>query len=171
MWGLVYFRGYNKLHMDDKKRLYSKYFSLQTAAMTNKMRLDKKKKYCGVHIRRGDLSNVYTSYYPQVSKDYFLHAIDFVLKEYNVDEFLLFSDDTQWVKTNIISDVTAPCHVVERNKGYEDLMLLAQCDIIVASQGSFGPAAALINSHCELLVRNVKVTEKSIYAKREVYIA
>ena len=40
---------------------------------------------------------------------------------------------------------------MRENKAWEDLWLLAQCPIIVASQGSFGKFAARLNSKAVLI--------------------
>lgn len=165
----VYFKGYNHLEEQDKIRLYHKYFNIRFAQMTEKMHLEEKR-YCGVHVRRGDLASVTNiAVYPQMADGYFIRAIDYVLKHEKIDEFLLFSEDAQWLRENILPNTTAKCRIMEGNKGYEDLMLLAQCQVIVASQGSFGPTAALINQNCELLIRNTSVAEYP-YASRELFI-
>ena len=36
--------------------------------------------------------------------------------------------------------------------GHEDLLLAAQCDVIIGSQGTMGRMAALLNSDCELIL-------------------
>lgn len=167
----VYFKGYCGISQDDKCRIYHQNFSINKGAMTKQMQLDNSKQYCGVHVRRGDLANISIKFYPQVIDGYFLRAIDYVLQHEHVDEFLLFSDDPQWVREHILPKVSAPCRILEGNKGYEDLMLLAQCDVIISSQGSFGKTAALINQHCRLLIKNVEASNPSIYAEKEVYIA
>lgn len=166
----VYFRGYHKLHKTDKVRLMRKNFAIDNAARTPNMQLDSTKRYCGVHVRRGDLANVSLYYYPQVSDGYFMRAIEYVQKNERVDEFLFFSDDPDWVRENILPNMTSPCHMVEGNKGYEDLILLAQCPIIIASQGSFGRVAGLINHHCELFISNFSVENMTHLAKRLVQI-
>ncbi len=165
----VYFTGYNRLPEQVKIHLYRNYFSYDAAYKTDKMILDGRKRYCGVHVRRGDLASVSTSYYPQVTDGYFLRAIKYVQEHCNVDEFLLFSEDSQWLRNNIIPNVNTRCQIMEGNTALEDLMLLAQCQIIIASQGSFGPTAALINQKCELLIRNGRVSDIP-YAQRELQI-
>ncbi len=165
----IYFNGYNKLTEQEKIRLFRKYFTIQTAALTPKMNIDANKRYCGVHARRGDLKNISTPFYPQVKDGYFIRAIEYVDANVHIDEFFLFSDDTQWLIDNILPYVKVKCRIMEGNRAYEDLMLLAQCQIIIASQGSFGATAALINPNCEILIRNVEVS-KLPYAQNEIQI-
>jgi hypothetical protein len=147
-----------------------KHFSLDNASWTPQMELDPKKRYCGVHIRRGDLANVSLTHYPQVADGYFMRAIEYVQTNEKSDEFLLFSDDPQWVRENILPNVTSPCRIVEGNNGYEDLILLAQCSMIVASQGSFGRVAAIINPKCELYISNFSVEKSTHLANRVLQI-
>ena len=165
----VYLGGYRRLPNDEKIRLYRKNFSLRTAAKTEKIYLDNSLKYCGVHVRRGDLTNINLPDYPQVAEGYFLRAIKYVQQHECVDEFLLFSEDPQWLRDNILPNVSVKCRIMEGNTAIEDLILLAQCQIIIASQGSFGPTAALLNPCCKLLVRNVQVSCPP-FAQREVQI-
>lgn len=166
----VYFRGYHNLHEEDKIRIMRKNFAIDNAARTPNMQLDSTKRYCGVHIRRGDLANVSLYYYPQVQEGYFLRAIKYVQIHERVDEYLLFSDDPKWVKDNILPNVTSQCRVIEGNKGYEDLILLSQCPIIIASQGSFGRVASLINHQSELFISNFPVEKETYLANRVLQI-
>ena len=152
----VYFRGYNNLHIQEYLRLYHKNFSIGTALLTQNTKLPKDKIYSGVHVRRGDLANVSNARYTQPNDGYFLRAIEYVQQHAQIDEYLLFSEDSQWLKQNIVPHVSVPCRVMENNRGYEDLILLAQCEVIISSQGSFGMTAALINGQCSLFVANEK---------------
>lgn len=165
----VYFSGYNHLCLEDKIRLIRSYFSINTAEVSDRMCLNKEKRYCGVHVRRGDLANISIQYYDQVAEGYFIRAIHYVQEHERVDEYLLFSEDSQWLRDNILPYVNVKCRIVEGNKGYEDLALLAQCQIIISSQGSFGVTAALMNPDCELLIRNTQIASIP-YAKREIQI-
>lgn len=165
----VYFFSYSGISFGDMHRIFSKFFQYDLAVKTVKMKLDNTKRYCGVHVRRGDLTNIALPAYPRVADGYFIRAIEYVQKHEIINEFLLFSEDSQWLRDNILPNVSVPCRIIEGNTGYEDLMLLAQCQIVIASQGSFGPTAALINPNCELLIRNKKPT-KDLHAKRELYI-
>lgn len=150
----IYFNGYNWLEPQEKERLYREWFSLKNVTRTDKMGLQSGLKYCGVHVRRGDLANVSLDTYPQVSEGYFLHAINYVQSTTTVDKFLFFSDDPRWVKDNILPYVSENYDIMIGNKGYEDLILLSQCDVIISSQGSFGYTAALINGKCSLFIAN-----------------
>lgn len=116
---------------------------------------------CGVHIRRGDLSNNDNPYYGVFSEEYLLKAIDFVKNKDEEAKFYVFSDDLDWVKTCFVSKCSVPLSVVEGNTGGEDLILLANCKYIVASQGTAGRLAALINGESLLLMNDGDPHNKS----------
>ena len=165
----VYFKGYYILSPKERIRIYRQFFSIETAHKNQRMLLENGKRYCGVHVRRGDLANISIPYYQQVTEGYFLRAIKYVQENTAIDEYLLFSEDPQWLRENILPNVNVKCRIMEGNKGYEDLILLAQCQIIISSQGSFGPTAALLNPNCELLIRNTKTSDIP-YARMELQI-
>lgn len=109
---------------------------------------------CGIHIRRGDLSNNDNPYYGVFSEEFLLKAIDFVKSMDENVKFYVFSDDVGWVKICFESKCSVPLCVVEGNTGGEDLILLANCRYIVASQGTAGRLAALINGESLLLMND-----------------
>ncbi len=104
-------------------------------------------KSVAVHIRRGDLANYEDEWYKTVPSSYFFNAISYVEQNFNNVHLYFFSDDLDWVKENICPSVMSPYTLVSGNKAYEDLILISQCDVVIASQGSFGPYGARLNGH------------------------
>lgn len=146
----IYLKGYLGVKWEALENPYKRYFTLSTMKA---IKLEQSKFiYCGIHVRRGDLANVSLPYYGIVSDGYFLRAIDYVQANYKDVKFLFFSDELEWVEQNITPKIHAPFELMKGNKAYEDLGLLAQCPIIVASQGSFGKMAARINPNATLIM-------------------
>lgn len=148
----IYLTGYIGVKWDASEDPYKTYFTLSAMNVPLKIIEDRNYTYCGIHVRRGDLANVILQDYGTVSEGYFLRAIDYVLANYKNVKFLFFSDGLDWVEQNITPFVHAPFELMKGNKAYEDLGLLAQCPIIIASQGSFGKMAARINPDATLIM-------------------
>ena len=107
--------------------------------------------HCGVHVRRGDLS-IPRPEYGMVTKDYFPNAIEYVKDHYPHVRFHFFSDEMDWVEQNILPRVDIRYDLIKGNKAWQDLALLSKCDIIIASQGSFGRMAAQLRAHAEIIL-------------------
>lgn len=107
---------------------------------------------CGIHFRRGDLSNNNNPYYGVFSENYLLRAMDYVKSMDGEVEFYAFSDDLEWVKTVFVKKCGYPIVLMDGNSGCEDLILLANCKYIIASQGTAGRLAALINGNSLLIM-------------------
>lgn len=107
---------------------------------------------CAVHIRRGDLANRNLGGYEMVSDEYFFKAIDDVVEKYKNVKFFFFSDEPEYVLENICPRIRQHYHLMQGNKAWVDLALIAECDVVIASQGSFGTMAARLNGHSDLYV-------------------
>ena len=107
---------------------------------------------CAVHVRRGDLTghNELISY-KMVPVEYFFNAIKYVQKKYGRVKLHFFSDELDWVETNICPYIKASYELVSGHKGYEDLSLIARCPVIISSQGSFGRIGSMLNESSELI--------------------
>ncbi|TLD83151.1 alpha-1,2-fucosyltransferase [Helicobacter trogontum] len=120
-------------------------------------------KSCGIHVRRGDLSQNHVVYGEPTSSIYFQRVIQLVSQMDPESIYYLFSDDTAWVRENIAPLLEGKrfkiCDINTPEQGYLDLYLLSRCQVIVASQGSLGVYAKMLSPHNALLisprVRNV----------------
>ena len=108
---------------------------------------------CGIHIRRGDLANNDNPYYGVFSEEYLIEAMDYVKRIDDEVKFYAFSDDLVWVKTVFMEKCGYPIRMMEGNSGGEDLILLANCMYIIASQGTAGRLAALIGGDGMLIMK------------------
>lgn len=113
---------------------------------------------CAVHVRRGDLVNRSAEFYEAnpwykpMPEEYFVNTIQYVKRHYPNVQFYFFSDEMDWVEKNLCSQIDVPCHLVCDNKAYVDLALIAECDVVIGSQGSFGKMGARLNGHSDLLI-------------------
>lgn len=146
----IYFTGWYKLSDEEWvpqfKQIFSKWFAMETKTT---------RRGCSVHVRRGDLSHQWCPYYGYCDTEYFINAIEYVYQKYENCVFYFYSDEPDWVKENICTRLTVTYEVVESNvNAYKDLFEIASRSVIIASQGSFGKFAALLNPNAELIIQN-----------------
>lgn len=154
----VYLDGYWDLPHETRKRLFNAVFKIESIAkINNSIEFGH---YCGVHVRRGDLAKGDNIIYGGVTDGYFIRAIEYVRSHYPQFEFLFFSDEPDWVEKNIISKIDVIFKIIRGNKAWEDLRLLSLCEIIIASQGSFGKVAAQLNPKALLIICDNKYANK-----------
>ncbi|HFS5119894.1 TPA: alpha-1,2-fucosyltransferase [Campylobacter jejuni] len=116
----------------------------------------KRNRSCGVHVRRGDLSQEHVVYGKPTSVDYFFKCINIVRSMYSDVKFYFFSDDNKWVKDNIAPHIENLdyfiCDINTPEKGYLDLYFLSLCKIIIGSHGSMGLGAKLLSQEETLFI-------------------
>ena len=151
----IYLNGYWDLPLEDYKRLFTQLFDLRKAATPEGLKGERGfasfEHTVGIHVRRGDLAKGDNPVYGGVTDGYFLRAIDFCNQHFAPAKYLFFSDEPDWVEQNICPHLTQPHEIIRGNKAWEDLRLLSQCPVIVASQGSFGKVAAALNPDAVLI--------------------
>lgn len=157
----IYLGGYYHLYPTiEYKNLFNECFDKKIRCATSHIILSSPNDgtNCAVHVRRGDLVNKDEAFYKanpwykQIPDAYFFETIKFVSRHYPNAHYYFFSDEPDWVEKNIIPNVDAPCELIQGNKAYEDLLLISECDVVIASQGSFGTTAARLNGHSDLYI-------------------
>ncbi len=108
-----------------------------------------------LHIRRGDIAANPTSLavHGLCSLDYYRKAIEYVASKLAKPEFIIFSDDMDWVRENL--HVGYPCHYVNHNKGLEsfnDMRLMSLCHHHIIANSSFSWWGAWLNPSQEKIV-------------------
>lgn len=153
----TYFGGYFDMKPEDIKELFTRCYNKETMKLPD-MHLPgnqssgEKVTNVAVHVRRGDLANREDQWYKKVPDSYFFNAVDYVKDNFRNVRLFLFSDEPEWVEKNLCPHFTATLyHIVRGNKAYEDLYLISLCDVVIASQGSFGVWGARLNGHSTLI--------------------
>ncbi len=147
----MYLHGWWDFTPEEHRRMFFQYYHISSAAVPVRFKESQFDNTVGIHVRRGDLAKGDNPYYGGVSNGYFLRAIDFCNKQFNPQKYIFFSDEPDWVEQNICNHLNQPYEIMRGNKAWEDLWLLAQCPVIVASQGSFGSCAAKLNPNAVLI--------------------
>jgi len=108
----------------------------------------------GLHIRRGDyVSDKLTSWYHGgCTLEYYQKAIEIVRKRFGTVTLFIFSDDIEWAKENLKTDL--PMVFVSRPAiaDYEELLLMSQCQHQIIANSSFSWWAAWLNPAAEKMV-------------------
>ena len=112
-----------------------------------------------IHVRRGDyISN------PKVNKmhgvlslEYYKRAIAHINNEVQNALFILFSDDSDWVKGHLAKNLLPNNNyiVIDHNKGdgsYNDMRLMSLCSHNIIANSTFSWWGAWLNQHKEKIV-------------------
>lgn len=128
-------------------------------------------KRCAIHVRRGDLASGDNPWYGGVRDDYFLKAIEKVEKMHPGTKYFFFSDEIDYVEHAIVPSLSVDYKLMRGGyAAYEDLLLISSCDIIVASQGSFGKYAAMLNKDSMLILEDNKYAQQWIIRKNKTIL-
>jgi hypothetical protein len=120
-----------------------------------------------LHVRRGDyVSNPLTSeVHGTCSIEYYRHAVDLIAEQCYQPHFYIFSDDQEWVKSNLV--FSFPTTYIDKNSGessFEDLRLMSLCKHNVIANSSFSWWGAWLNSNPGKIV----VGPKSWFRKQNI---
>ena len=96
-----------------------------------KLRLEGKKT-SSVHIRRGDYIGNHV--HEVCDLNYYNNAISYMKNHFQVEKFLIFSDDIEWCKNNFKGP---EFYFSENEIDIEDLFLMTLCDNHIISNSSF----------------------------------
>lgn len=104
-----------------------------------------------IHVRRGDMAK-----WP-IKTEFFINAINYIRTKHSDAHFYFFSDEIEFVKTDIIPKLSSDIKikVVDINKsdaGYMDLLLIAACQHQICSQGTAGKYGAYMNLNKDKIV-------------------
>lgn len=101
-----------------------------------------------VHIRRGDyrtLNNV-------LPITYYNHAIDLIEKKLDNPYYVVFTDDIEWTRNNIL--LPEKCYYVsdEKLQDYEELWVMTRCKHNIIANSTFSWWGAWLNSNEDKIV-------------------
>lgn len=153
----TYFGGYFDMKPEDIKELFAHCYNKEKMKapdvhLPGNQSSGEKFTNVAVHVRRGDLANREDQWYKKVPDSYFFNAVDYVKDNFRNVRLFLFSDEPEWVENNLCPHfIETPYHIVRGNKAYEDLYLISLCDVVIASQGSFGLWGARLNGKSTLI--------------------
>lgn len=106
-----------------------------------------------IHIRRGDFLNDPSTIV--LTQEYYNKAIQKIIALSNPSCFIIFSDDSDWVKQHITIPSEYSCTFVDWNsqkESWQDMALMAQCGHNIIANSSFSWWAAYLNKNKEKIV-------------------
>jgi len=105
-----------------------------------------------IHFRRGDyVTNPLTSQHHGVcSNKYYQDAISLLKSKISQPHFFLFSDEPEWLKTNV--SLQEPFRIIDNNPGYVDLYLMSNCKHNIIANSSFSWWGAWLNNNPDKIV-------------------
>lgn len=103
-----------------------------------------------LHVRRGDYANNKEthSFHGECSVGYYLKAIETMRQKFPEMQLFVFSDDSDWARKNIVTDV--PVTYIENNSGnsnYIDMQLMSMCKHNIIANSSFSWWGAWLNNN------------------------
>lgn len=108
-----------------------------------------------LHVRRGDFASnpKVMATHGLCSLEYYNTAIHYVTERVKRPYFMVFSDDIEWVKSNLKID--GPHQYVERNSGldsYNDMRLMSLCRHHIIANSSFSWWGAWLNPRKDKII-------------------
>lgn len=131
----------------DKSRL-----NKQTQSMLD---IIEKENSVSIHIRRGDHMNDdnYKVYGGLCSVEYYKKAIEVIADRTKHPVFIVFSEDTEWVKRNM--SFISPTYYVTWNNGldsWQDMFLMSHCKHNITANSTFSWWGAWLNANKNKIV-------------------
>lgn len=124
--------------------------------------LIKTKNSVSIHIRRGDYK--YSKSHNCLNLEYYLQAIKYLESIYENLFFFVFSDDIQWVKTNIDRNNFIFIDNNQKN-AYIDMYLMSQCNHNIIANSSFSWWGAWLNTNEQRKI----IAPRNWYKNKQVY--
>ncbi|RYX82273.1 alpha-1,2-fucosyltransferase, partial [bacterium] len=105
-----------------------------------------------IHIRRGDYLTDKEAFQLMglMPINYYKTAINYIKQKLTNPNFYIFSDDLDWVKSNLKID--APTYYIDGGKDYIDLELMSKCKHNIIANSSFSWWAAFLNNNSAKIV-------------------
>lgn len=106
------------------------------------------KQYVSLHVRRGDYCNL-QEYHPLQTLEYYRQAMDV----FPGARFLVFSDDMNWCRENLVGDNIEYFHDIAHSKEF-DMYVMSMCRAHIISNSTFSWWAAWLGNGKTVAPRN-----------------
>ncbi len=154
------FRGYwqNENYFSVKRSLILKLFNFKIETQVKNFEIAhsiENSISVSIHVRRGDyVINPSTKQtHGTCTLDYYYSAIDLLVKEVSNPVFFVFSDDLEWVRSNL--ELNYPHHFVDEKQYFSDnvdMLLMSKCKHNIIANSSYSWWSAWLNSHNDKIV-------------------
>jgi len=105
-----------------------------------------------IHFRRGDYVNSKggADLYEELDMDYYGKAIEFIRQRISSPQFLLFSDDINWVKENI--KIKGDVKYIKPKNESADLIRMSECDHFIIANSTYSWWGAWLSSNQDKII-------------------
>lgn len=117
------------------------------------------KETVAVHVRRGDYLLPQHDHFCKLGTEYYGEALAPYFEEHHKYHFIIFSNDIEWCKTDLIDDHES-ITFIEPGSDYADLILMSLCDHNITANSSYSWWAAYKNNN-----KNKQITCPMNYLK------
>nr|MCR4924148.1 alpha-1,2-fucosyltransferase [Lachnospiraceae bacterium] len=105
-----------------------------------------------IHVRRGDYLKEYKDSFKTLSKDYYMRAVDEIVKRSGIPSdklsFYIFSDDPEFVKREFSwLDNSTVVTVNSGENSYRDMQLMSLCKHNIIANSTFSQWGSLLNKN------------------------
>jgi len=132
-------------------------FQISSYAETIQEKILNEENSCSIHVRRGDyLNNKNQKIYKTLNSKYYLNAVSWIEKKHKKIKYFIFSDDIDWVKSNL--DFKNAFYIEDSNnrKPHEDILLMSKCNHNIIANSTFSWWGAWLNSNDDKIVLSPK---------------
>lgn len=120
-----------------------------------------------VHVRRGDFKKDNNKFHYLLDGKYYKRAIEYMRNHVDDLVFFWFSDDMEWVNNNFGNDANFRFVKINSEHGdIDELMLMKNCNHIIAANSTFSWWAAWLNEHNN----SIKIVPKKPYGMEEMIL-
>lgn len=127
------------------------------------------KESISLHIRRGDYKNNAEAFnlFGLLSKEYYINAINLIIKRLKNPLFFIFSDDINWVKDNMdLPKCSVYVSEIIGGVDYLEFDLMCACKHNIIANSTFSWWAAFLNDYKNRIVIQPKRWYKSDHAQK-----
>lgn len=108
---------------------------------------------CSIHVRRGDfITYKNINIHGMCSIEYYKKAMNYMQHRLQDITYIIFSDEIEWVKSNLILDNAIYIESSENRLPHEDIYLMSLCNHNIIANSSFSWWGAWLNRHKNKIV-------------------
>tara|TARA_B100000989_G_scaffold214088_1_gene162765 strand:+ start:24441 stop:25277 length:837 start_codon:yes stop_codon:yes gene_type:complete len=132
-------------------------FQISSYAKTLHEKILNEENSCSVHIRRGDYLNIKNQkVYKSLTSKYYINAVTWIEKKHKNIKYFIFSDDIDWVKSNLEFKNATYIENSNKRKPHEDILLMSICNHNIIANSTFSWWGAWLNSNDNKIVLSPK---------------
>jgi hypothetical protein len=140
---------YPKYYNDIMEWKWNPLYHEQAVKIYNTIKTNNKE-LVSIHVRRGDYLLPQHQHFCQLDTGYYEEALQPFIKEIDKYHFVIFSNDIEWCKANLIEGDSVT--FIEPGVDYVDLILMSMCDHNIIANSSYSWWAAFKNKNKNKIV-------------------